>query len=388
MRVPILASPTWEFVQELEEIWKRGSCAVVLSPLHTAVERDALWSAARDVVHAGDALLLFTSGTTAKPKAARLTHENLRAHAAVLHEAWRWTKDDRLVHALPLHHLHGLGTALLTAKWAGAKIDLLPKFSPESVWDAICDATVYMGVPTTYAKLLRAFEDADANTRARWERGARGLRLATNGSAAIPASIARRWESIAGAPPLERFGMTEVGVVTSQSIDGPRVPGNSGRAVTGMEVRIGPEDEIEVRGRGVFPGYDDEAINAASFRDGWFRTGDAGALVDGDLFVHGRLSVDVLKSGGYKLSALEIEAAIREHPAVEEVAVVGVPDEEWGDLVTAAIVPRGELDLDALRAFLRERLAPYKLPRRFVIRDSLPRNSIGKVTKPTLIAEL
>jgi malonyl-CoA/methylmalonyl-CoA synthetase len=389
MRVPILASPTWEFVRELESVWRSGSCAVVLSPLHTMAERDAMWSAARERSHEGDALVLFTSGTTAMPKAARLTHETLRAHSAVLHEAWRWSASDRLVHALPLHHLHGLGTALLTAKWAGAEIDLLPRFEPTAVWEAIGRATVYMGVPTTYAKLLRAFEEADAATRARWEKGARALRLATNGSAAIPASIARRWEAIAGAPPLERFGMTEVGVVTTQSIDGPRVPGNSGRPVTGMEVRIGPEDEIEVRGAGVFPGYDDEAITRASFRDGWFRTGDAGSIdANGDLFVHGRLSVDVLKSGGYKLSALEIEAAIREHPAVEEVAVVGLPDEEWGDLVTAAIVPRGELDLDALRAFLRERLAPYKLPRRFVVRASLPRNSIGKVVKPTLIAEL
>ncbi|MGZ6066747.1 MAG: AMP-binding protein [Polyangiales bacterium] len=390
MRVPILASPTWEFVRELEDVWRRGACAVVLSPLHTQAEREALWSRAHEVSHVNDALVLFTSGTTATPKAARLTHENLRAHSQVLHEAWRWTADDRLVHALPLHHLHGLGTSLLTARWAGAKVDLLPKFDPTLVWDAIArDATIYMGVPTTYAKLVRAFEEADASTRARWEKGARGLRLATNGSAAIPASIARRWEVIAGAPPLERFGMTEVGVVTSQSIDGPRVPGNSGRAVSGMEVRIGLEDEIEVRGRGVFPGYDDESITRASFRDGWFRTGDAGSIdAQGDLFVHGRLSVDVLKSGGYKLSALEIEAAIREHPEVEEVAVVGMPDEEWGDLVTAAIVPRGELDVDRLRAFLRERLAPYKLPRRFVLRASLPRNSIGKVTKPALIAEL
>jgi malonyl-CoA/methylmalonyl-CoA synthetase len=136
----------------------------------------------------------------------------------------------------------------------------------------------------------------------------------------------------------------------------------------------------------VFPGYDDEEATRASFVDGWFRTGDSGELHDGQLVVRGRLSVDVLKSAGYKLSALEIEHAIREHPSVTDVAVVGVPDDEWGDLVAAVIV--GDVDVDALRSFLRERLAPYKIPKRFVKTDALPRNSIGKVTKPELVRSL
>ncbi len=207
----------------------------------------------------------------------------------------------------------------------------------------------------------------------------------TNGSAALPRVHAERFRELAGDYPLERFGMTEVGVVTTQAIDGPRIPGIAGRAVPGMEVRI-VDDEIQVRGAGVFPGYDD--ANEGVFVDGWFRTGDSGALDDdGNLTVHGRISVDVLKSGGYKLSALEIENAIREFPGVEDVAVVGVPDEEWGDLVTSVIVG-SDVDLESLRGFLRERLAPYKIPKRFVLRDSLPRNSIGKVTKPALIASL
>jgi malonyl-CoA/methylmalonyl-CoA synthetase len=223
----------------------------------------------------------------------------------------------------------------------------------------------------------------------------------TNGSAGLPRPVGDRFEALCGLRPLERFGMTECGVATTQQLlpDARlRVPGSSGFPVTGMEVAV-VDDQIFVRGPGVFPGYDrgvgsadDQSGGPAA--DGWFATGDAGELGPAGLVVRGRMSVDVLKSGGYKISALEIEAAIREHEEVEEVAVVGLPDEEWGDRVVAAIVPREGprqgrlLDPEVLRAFLRDRLAPYKIPKSFVLRASLPRNTIGKVVKPALIAEL
>jgi malonyl-CoA/methylmalonyl-CoA synthetase len=402
-RVAVFAAPNRAFVIAVLGVMWSGATAVVLSPLHPAPELAAACARARvelvidgsvagvpsceldDLARAGDppfpapnddALILFTSGTTAAPKGARLTHANLWAHSRVLHDAWRWSSDDRLVHALPLHHLHGLGTALFTALTAGATTELLPRFDPALVLDAAVRSTVWMAVPTTIARVLAA----DSSE------GLRRLRLVTNGSAALPRVHSDRFLALVGERPLERFGMTEAGVVTTQPIDGLRVPGDAGRAVPGMDVRI-VDDEIQVRGAGVFPGYDDDS-NRDAFVDGWFRTGDSGALDDhGSLTVRGRISVDVLKSGGYKLSALEIEHAIREYPGIEDVAVVGVPDEEWGDLVTAVIVPR-EVDIDSLRGFLRERLAPYKVPKRFVLRDALPRNSIGKVTKPRLIETL
>ncbi len=421
-RVAVLASPDSGFVASLLGALRAGATVVVLSPMSPRAEREASCARARvalfvdDGVRASgrdpvlpspedDALLLFTSGTTAAPKGARLTHANLGAHARVLHEAWRFGPADHLIHALPLHHLHGLGTSLLTALAAGATVELLPRFEPVLVWEAIARAPsgavsggVFMGVPTTIARLASAFEAADPSTQARWRAGAERLRLVTNGSAGLPPATAERWRRIAGVAPLERFGMTEIGVATTAPIDGPRVPGVSGRVVTGMQLRVvdesgavAPPDvegEIEVRGPGVFPGYDGEAAQAA-FRDGWFRTGDAGVLdARGDLVVRGRLSVDVMKCGGYKLSALEIEAAIREHDAIEDVAVVGLPDPEWGDLPTAVVVVRRELAFDELRGFLRERIAPYKVPKRFVLRDALPRNGIGKVVKPALVAEL
>lgn len=410
-RIAVLAAPTRHFVVAVLGVMWSGATAVVLSTLHPAAELEAACARARvELVIDGrvgslpsielasldahgdpplpspddDALILFTSGTTATPKGARLTHANLWAHSRVLHDAWRWSSGDRLLHALPLHHLHGLGTALFTALSAGATCELLPRFDPRLVLEAAPRCTVWMAVPTTIARVLGS---ELTQIRVSSDHPLRHLRLVTNGSAALPRVHAERFRAIAGEFPLERFGMTEVGVVTTQPIDGPRVPGIAGRAVPGMEVRI-VDDEIEVRGAGVFPGYDDEDATRAAFRDGWFRTGDSGALDEnGDLTVRGRISVDVLKSGGYKLSALEIESAIREHASVEDVAVVGVPDDEWGDLVTAVIVPQ-TVDVDALRAFLRERLAPYKIPKRFELRDALPRNSIGKVTKPTLVESL
>jgi len=265
-------------------------------------------------------------------------------------------------------------------------------------------STVFMGVPTMYQRLLGAFDAADEATRARWARGARALRLATSGSAALPVTLAERWRAIAGDIPVERFGMTEIGVGATNPVDGARKPGHVGRPLPTVETRIvagdrdADEGELWVRGPSVFAGYfgKDDATRDAFVPDAggaWFKTGDTVTRdADGYIRILGRTSVDILKSGGYKLSALEIEEVLREHPAVAEVAVVGVPDEAWGDRVVACVVARaGEEEAcseAALRAFAREKLAPYKVPKEVVAMAELPRNPIGKVVKPELVRAL
>ncbi len=352
------------------------------------------------------ALLLYTSGTTGKPKGAEITHANVAHQAELLREAWAFSPDDVLLHALPLHHLHGLGISLCTSLLAGATTRLLPRFDAARVWDEIAAgrATVWMAVPTMYQKLFEALDAAPPDVAARWKKGAAALRLATSGSAALPVTLAERWRAITGAIPLERFGMTEIGVGLTNPLDpAGRRPGWVGRPPRTVEIRLVDEHgapvetgqgELLVRGPSVFAGYwGRPEATAAAFRDGWFLTGDrAERGPEGDVRLLGRTSVDILKSGGYKLSALEIEETLREHPAVREVAVVGVPDDTWGDRVVAVIVPHpgreAELGTDAVRVWAKELIAPYKVPRDVVLVASLPKNALGKVVKPELLAML
>ena len=326
----------------------------------------------------GPALILYTSGTTGRPKGAILSHANLATQAALLRDAWGITAEDRLLHALPLHHLHGICVALVTALAAGASVRMLPRFDAARVVAELPRATVWMAVPTMYHR-LREHGVGDA---------ACGLRLATSGSAALPVSLASWWRELTGAIPLERFGMTEVGIACSNPLDpAGRRPGSVGRPLPTVETQL-VDGELWLRGPSVFAGY--HARPGAPFTDdGWFRTGDV-AEQDADGYVRllGRTSVDILKSGGEKISALEIEEVFREHPAVAEVAVVGVPDERWGERVVAAVVACGPCDAEGLRAWCKERLASYKVPRQVVLVDALPRNAMGKVMKPELSRRL
>lgn len=355
------------------------------------------------------ALLLYTSGTTGKPKGAMLTHANLAHQAALLGEAWGLGAHDTLLHALPMHHMHGIAIALLPALYAGATTRMLPRFEARRVGLGFGDATVWMAVPTMIHKVLEAFDAADSTARARIQAGARALRLATSGSAALPVGLAARWAELAGVLPLERFGMTETGVGMSNPLDpAARRPGSVGPPLPTLETRLvddagcdterGP-GELLVRGPSVFAGYWRRSdATAAAFveggpADGWFRTGDVVERApDGFMRVLGRTSVDILKSGGYKLSALEIEEALRENASIAEVAVVGLPDATWGDRVVAVVVPvRGQeaaCETESLRAWAKERLAPYKVPREVVRVDALPRNAMGKVVKPELVKQL
>ncbi len=346
------------------------------------------------------ALVLYTSGTTGKPKGAVHTHGSLEAQVASLSEAWEWGGDDALPNVLPLHHTHGLVNVTLCALANGSRVEMLPGFDAEATWRRLEEGglSLFMAVPTVYAKLAAALEEADAAVRARRSAACRRLRLMVSGSAALPVSLFGRWEELSGHRLLERYGMTEIGMALSNPLRGERVPGTVGMPLPSVEVALvdeaegecadGAPGELRVKGPTLFRAYHGRPEETASaFADGWFLTGDVAVREAGRFRILGRASSDILKTGGYKVSALEIEDVLRLHPAVKDAAVVGLPDEEWGERVAAAVVTGGApLSLDSLRAFARERLAPYKLPTRLLVLDDLPRNAMGKVTKPAVRA--
>ena len=345
------------------------------------------------------AMILYTSGTTGKPKGVVTTHENIAAQITSLVEAWGWTGEDRILEFLPLHHIHGIVNVIACALWVGAVCEIFPAFDAEKVWDRIAGGglTLFMAVPTIYVKLIDAWEKASAAERERMSQGCRRMRLMVSGSAALPVPILERWKEISGHILLERYGMTEIGMCLSNPLHGKRFPGCVGTPLPGVEAMLtdetgapvepGTPGEIVVRGRTVFLEYwkrPEETRKA--FRDGWFLTGDVAVQENGIYRILGRSSVDIIKTGGYKVSALEIEETLLTHPDIKECAVVGIPDPAWGERIVAALVMRegASLDPDALRAWGKERLAPYKVPKDALEFQELPRNAMGKVSKPDL----
>lgn len=346
------------------------------------------------------AMIVYTSGTTGRPKGAVTTHANITAQIGALVEAWEWSPDDRILLCLPLHHVHGIINVVSCALWSGATCEMLPRFDANTVWDRFAaeNLTLLMAVPTIYVKLIAAWEASSPERRTRLSQSAAQLRLMVSGSSALPVSTLKRWKEITGHTLLERYGMTEMGMALSNPYRGQRIPGSVGKPLPGVEVRLvdesgdevvpGTPGEIEVRGANVFAEYwgKPEATRDA-FRDGWFRTGDM-AVVENDVYcILGRTSIDILKTGGHKVSALEVEEILRDHPAIAECAVVGVLDPEWGERVAAALVLTNgaELGLDELRVWAKERLAAHKVPSRVITLTALPRNAMGKVTKPAIV---
>jgi len=325
------------------------------------------------------ALIGYTSGTTGRPKGAVLSHANLLASAEALRLAWRWSADDRLALCLPLFHMHGLGVGLHGSLHAGASLVLLPRFEAEAVFDAIevQGATLFFGVPTLYHRLVEA-------PRAR---ALAKLRLCVSGSAPLPAGLHRRFEAVTGQRILERYGMTETVMLVSNPYAGERRPGSVGLPLPGVELRqAGEPGEIQVRGPNVFSGYwERPEANAAAFtEDGWFCTGDLGVRDEaGYLCITGRAK-ELVISGGYNVYPREVEDALGEHPEIEEAAVSGTPSEEWGETVTAWLVCSRDIEVEELRQFLAERLAPFKHPRIVHRVAVLPRNAIGKVQRHLL----
>src|SRR5208337_1505675 len=354
-----------------------------------------------DIASERRAMILYTSGTTSRPKGVVTTHANTAAQITSLVEAWEWSADDRILLCLPLHHVHGIINVVSCALWSGATCEMLPRFDANAVWERLASGslTLFMAVPTMYVKLIAAWEAASPEQRAVLSQACAKLRLMVSGSAALPISTLERWKEITDHTLLERYGMTEIGMALSNSYRGERVPGSVGTPLPSVVVQLvgesgeavapGTPGEIEVRGPSVFTEYwgKPDATRSA-FRDGWFRTGDTAIVENGVYRILGRTNIDILKTGGHKVSALEIEEALREHPAVAECAVVGVPDPEWGERFAAAVVLNDgdALELPSLRAWARELLAAHKIPSRLLVLDALPRNAMGKVMKPAVAA--
>jgi malonyl-CoA/methylmalonyl-CoA synthetase len=341
-----------------------------------------------DLTPESPAAILYTSGTTGRPKGAVIDHGAFLAQARGAIEMWRWTPGDILVHALPLFHLHGLGMGLNGTLLSGGSATLV-HFSPEAVVAELTrpDAlrgTMLFGVPAMYQRLCDWLEQHLTDLS--------HVRLFVSGSAPLPPALFERCSRLLGQPPVERYGITEGGIVVTNPYDGPRQAGRVGLPFPGVEVKLGDQHEVLIKGGQLFQGYwRNPAATAESMTpDGFLRTGDVGEIgEDGTLAIRGRLK-ELIISGGFNVYPREVELVLEAHPAVEEVAVAGVPSEKWGEEVTAFVVPSklASLDEAELIAYARERLAHYKCPHRVVVLDRLPRNAMGKVLRANLTAPL
>lgn len=338
------------------------------------------------------AAMLYTSGTTGRSKGAMLTHANLESNAVALHEIWRFGPDDVLLHTLPIFHVHGLFVALHCAMLSGIEVIFLPRFDVDEVLERLPEATVMMGVPTQYTRLL-ADERFDASVCS-------SIRLFTSGSAPMTAAVHAEFTERTGHRILERYGMTEAGMITSNPYDGERVPGTVGFPLPGVDLRVADSDGhdvgagetgvVEIRSPGLFAGYWQQPDKtAAEFRaDGWFITGDVGSVDhEGRLTLEGRSS-DMIISGGYNVYPKEIELVLDAVPGVLESAVIGVPHADFGEAVVAIVVRDGSVEVtdDDLARSLDGVLARFKHPKAYVAADSLPRNAMSKVQKAELRA--
>ena len=338
------------------------------------------------------AAIIYTSGTTGRSKGAMLTRGNLFSNATALAAAWRFTRDDVLLHSLPLNHVHGLFAAINTVLAASASLLWLPKFDAELVLASLPSATVYMGVPTHYTRLLQLQGLSRESTAT--------LRLFVSGSAPLLAETHREFQDRTGQEILERYGMTETLMNTSNPYTGKRLAGSVGLPLPGVEVRVtdlasgAPQQaadaigQLEVRGPNVFTGYwqAPEKTRAEFTQDGWFKTGDLGRIdAEGYVFIVVRAK-DLVISGGNNVYPKEIEAELDALPGVLESAVFGVPHPDFGEAVTAVVVARPEARLaeTTLVGALKGRLSGYKIPKRIFVLDELPRNAMGKVQKNRL----
>lgn len=333
------------------------------------------------------ALVLYTSGTTGPPKGVVLSRAAVAADLDALAAAWRWTGDDTLVHGLPLYHVHGLVLGVLGALRTGSRLVHTGRPTPQAY--AAAGGTLYFGVPTVWSRVCA--EPGAA-------RALRGARLLVSGSAALPVPVFDELKALTGQAPVERYGMTETLITVSARADGERRAGHVGLPVSGVETRLVddagaslPADgtsigRLQVRGTTLFDGYvRGDAITPAPLTDGWYSTGDVATIgADGWHRIVGRASTDLIKTGGFRVGAGEVEDALLLHPAVREAAVIGAPHPDLGEQITAFVVADGPAAPDDLVAFVAGRLAAHKRPRVVRLVDSLPRNAMGKVQKSRL----
>ncbi|NXY98260.1 AMP-binding protein [Streptomyces sp. BR123] len=329
------------------------------------------------------ALVLYTSGTTGAPKGVVLTGEAIAADLDALAEAWQWSGEDTLVHGLPLFHVHGLVLGVLGALRTGSRLVHTGRPTPEAY--AAAGGSLYFGVPTVWSRIAADAQAAGALS---------GARLLVSGSAALPAPVFRDLERLTGLRPVERYGMTETLITVSGRAGGEVRPGTVGTPLPGIRTRIAAEPgaeigELQLTGPTLFQGYlgRPEATAAAYTEDGWFRTGDIAAVdeADGVHRIVGRASIDMIKSGGYRIGAGEIENALLDHPRVREAAVVGVPDADLGQRIVAFVVAEGVTGAE-LTDFVAAHLSVHKRPREVRFVASLPRNAMGKPQKKLLLA--
>jgi malonyl-CoA/methylmalonyl-CoA synthetase len=463
--ISFLYPPGFEFAATLVGIWRAGAIAVPLCTSHPPAELEYLIRDSKSVQIFADhsfrsvteklpfevdslpsettmfptglelppvadedpGLIIYTSGTTGHPKGVVSTHRALLANVTDMVDAWQWSSSDRLLHCLPLHHVHGLINGLLTPMYAGASIEFLAKFDPAEVLHRLHNArdiTVFFGVPAMFWRLLRHYKPSPSNVYPDW----RHLRLVVSGSAALLPSMFEEIVQTWGVRVLERYGMTETGMLLTNPYrpEDSRLPGSVGypfssvqtklQALDGQQVEVNRSEAVGilcVKGPMLFSQYFGRPKETAEAFDaeGFFITGDvvSQSQEDGRIRILGRASADILKTGGYKVSALEIEQVLSEHPQVKEVAVIGQPSEQWGDAIVAVLavergtesekdkenqkVGWGDFESEALRQALREHckthLAPYKVPKEFILLQAeLPRNVMGKINKKQLLSAI
>ena len=347
-----------------------------------------------------DAMILYTSGTTNKPKGVVTTHLTIDTQVESLIRAWSWASSDTILCVLPLHHVHGIINVVCCSMAAGATCEFVNSFSAPAIFSMFMEGkiNVFMAVPTIYYKLITHWESLLPDEQSSIYTALQKFRLMVCGSAALPISVMQKWETISGHLLLERYGMTEIGMAISNPYIGERRPGFVGVPLPGVDVRLvdenyneveaGTPGEIVVKGKTVFDRYwqRHEATVDSFTSDNWFKTGDVAIVENGYFRILGRNSVDIIKSGGYKISSLEIEEVLRTHSKVSDCAVVGIEDVEWGELIVACLVLNEsissiEFDAALLDAWMKENIAPYKRPRKYLVVDELPRNAMGKVVK-------
>lgn len=453
-RVAFLTPPSFQYVAILWGIWRAGGVAIPLSlrdtqpeleyviansgasiliahpifePIIKSIANDHFirFESTTDLINSGikplprvdmnrRATILYTSGTTSKPKGVVATHANIEAQVTSLVKAWEWTKDDHILNALPLHHVHGIINALTCALWVGAVCEILPRFDADQIWSRLSDEdlTLYMAVPTSYKALINKWNSASTSKQKVMSKGSAKLRMMVSGSDKLEISTMEEWYAITGQILLERYGMTEIGMALSNPLHGERVPGSVGTPLPGVEVRMVQLDtesindrgnhihgrkiiddcvpgELQVNGPSVFKEYwrMPKTTSSAFTKDGWFCTGDMAIVEKGRYRILGRASQDFMISGGENVNLREIEEVISTHPDIQECTVVAVPDEYWGKAVSTAITLHegARLTRESLRDWARDKLANHKLPQKILVQDSLPRTAVGKVMKPEVV---
>ncbi|XP_050434360.1 malonate--CoA ligase ACSF3, mitochondrial isoform X2 [Adelges cooleyi] len=383
-----------------------------------------------------NAMIIYTSGSTGPPKGVLLSHKNLNAQINSLKDSWGWTNKDVILHALPLHHIHGIVNVLMCSLHSGARCVMLPKFDASDVWTWLLAieqyygyrVNMFMGVPTMYVKLIenyeKMFEKNDRMVEYIKAVCSQKIRLMVSGSAPLPSTVFDRWEQITGQKLLERYGMSEIGMALSNPLNGERRPGFVGHPLPGVSVRIVNDDNVlvegnsvetkvidpkakqkdgsfvgtlQVTGDAVFKGYwrKPEATKNEFTEDGWFKTGDTAEFSDNSYRILGRTSVDIIKTGGYKVSALFIETIMLQNKLIQDIAIVGLPDNTWGQRIAALLVVNNQVSqemdnkkiIKELKTWAETVLPPYSIPSVIKLVEQIPRNAMGKVDKKSLLTK-